>query len=105
MLDDTIAWCWGCGGPLLESDFNRKGCCSQCDRDTRVCLNCFFYDPDYHNDCREVLAEPVVDKERANFCDSFHPKQMETTNKSLASAPGNDRQSLWNAAESLFKMK
>jgi hypothetical protein len=34
-------------------------------------VQCKFYDPGSYNECREVSAERVVDKERANFCDFF----------------------------------
>jgi hypothetical protein len=36
-----------------------------------VCRNCSFFAPGSHNDCREPGAEPVTDKERANFCEFF----------------------------------
>ncbi len=38
-----------------------------------ACLNCEFYDPTCHNECRETMAERVVDKDRANFCEYFAP--------------------------------
>jgi hypothetical protein len=31
------------------------------------------YDPAYNNQCRETMAERVVDKERSNFCEYFAP--------------------------------
>jgi len=34
-------------------------------------LNCSFYDPAYHNQCREPQAEPQVDKQAGNFCEFF----------------------------------
>jgi hypothetical protein len=33
-----------------------------------------FYDPHAYNECREVSAERIIDKERANFCDYFAPR-------------------------------
>jgi hypothetical protein len=45
--------------------------CTSCGKDLRVCKNCRFYLPGASNDCRETSAEPVKDKERANFCDWF----------------------------------
>jgi hypothetical protein len=47
--------------------------CPQCDRPLHTCRNCGFHDPAYNNACREPMAERVVDKERANFCEYFTP--------------------------------
>jgi hypothetical protein len=48
--------------------------CPACDRPAHACLNCTFYDPAYHNQCREIQADRVVDKDRANFCEFFQPR-------------------------------
>jgi len=37
----------------------------------RVCYNCKNYDTKAYNECREVQADRVVDKAKANFCDYF----------------------------------
>ncbi len=34
-------------------------------------MNCSFYDPTYHNQCRETQAEPQPDKQAGNFCEFF----------------------------------
>jgi hypothetical protein len=34
-------------------------------------LNCRFYSPGAHWDCRETIEEPVREKDRANFCPYF----------------------------------
>jgi hypothetical protein len=47
--------------------------CPECERPAHICRNCGFYDPAYNNGCREPMAERVVDKERANFCEYFTP--------------------------------
>ncbi|MEW5974857.1 MAG: hypothetical protein AB1898_03510 [Acidobacteriota bacterium] len=69
--------CWKCGtevqaesGPLK---ILRNDSCAICHNDLHVCKNCRFYDPQYHNECRETQAEWVSDKERANFCEYFEP--------------------------------
>jgi len=36
-----------------------------------VCRQCRFYDSTISDQCREDDAEPVTDKETANFCDYF----------------------------------
>ena len=58
------------GQKVLRSDE-----CANCGRDLRCCRNCRHFDPGVHNQCREVIAEWVADKERANFCDYFEPAQ------------------------------
>jgi hypothetical protein len=64
--------CHHCGQPIGETDaVGRRDRCLQCDRDLHCCLNCSWYDPSYHNQCREPQAERQVDKEAANFCDYF----------------------------------
>lgn len=69
-----MASCFSCGGSLddLEGIF-RSTQCPYCGKDVRVCLNCEFYDPGAHWECRETISEPVRDKDRANFCDYFTP--------------------------------
>lgn len=49
----------------------RSDVCPQCQRDLRVCLNCRRHDPRAAYECREPRAEPVSDKDRANFCEWF----------------------------------
>jgi hypothetical protein len=55
----------------LEGRVSRNDTCPHCGRDLHCCLQCKFYDPGSYNECREVSAERVVDKERTNFCDYF----------------------------------
>lgn len=38
-----------------------------------MCLNCRFYEPGAHWDCRETIPEPVREKDRGTFCDYFSP--------------------------------
>ncbi|HEY6419966.1 MAG TPA: hypothetical protein VIX59_13260 [Candidatus Binataceae bacterium] len=66
--------CWHCG---CEIEVNERvgfhELCPRCDRAAHVCLNCGLYDGAYNNQCRETMAERVVDKDRANFCEYFTP--------------------------------
>lgn len=39
------------------------------------CKNCIYYAPGSHFDCHETVDELVIDKEEANFCDSFKVKR------------------------------
>lgn len=61
--------------------------CPSCDWALHVCLNCGFHAPEYHNECRETQAAPVVDKARFNFCDYFRP-----ASDAAAPAPDSARQ-------------
>jgi hypothetical protein len=45
--------------------------CGSCRADLHVCKLCEFYATGIANDCREPIAERVVNKERANFCGYF----------------------------------
>ena len=49
--------------------------CSACHSDLHACRNCSFYDQGSHHECRESQAEWVKDKELANVCEYFRPKQ------------------------------
>jgi hypothetical protein len=53
----------------------RRDTCLACGADLHCCYNCEFYDPSFHNQCRENQAERQVDKDRSNFCDYFHFRQ------------------------------
>ncbi|MCB0347433.1 MAG: hypothetical protein KDD37_01285 [Bdellovibrionales bacterium] len=72
--------------------------CSKCMADVHVCKNCEFYDTSSYNECRETTADPVKEKERANFCDFFKP-----SSKSSNAKEQTDK--LKSAAEALFKKK
>jgi hypothetical protein len=55
----------------IGESVGRSDSCPRCGRDLRCCKQCQFYDQRAYNECREVMADRVVDKERANFCDYF----------------------------------
>ncbi|MEO5331690.1 MAG: hypothetical protein H7839_06670 [Magnetococcus sp. YQC-5] len=99
---------------LPANGFGRSDVCVGCSKDTRVCLNCRFHDPGSYNECRETVAERIVDKERANFCDHFKSKGMQPRmennkngGKMSGKNAGNNSRISGNAAraaaEALFK--
>jgi len=49
----------------------RSESCPSCRADLRVCLNCRFHDRQAAHQCRERRAEPVAEKDSANFCEYF----------------------------------
>jgi hypothetical protein len=63
--------CYACGASLPFDRVYRTTECPGCRRAVKVCLNCRFYEPGAHWDCRETISEPVRDKDRVNFCDYF----------------------------------
>jgi len=68
--------CWHCGREIklvTAQKVQARDTCPQCDADLRVCRNCRHFDPTSHNECREVMAEWVRTKDRANYCDYFSP--------------------------------
>lgn len=67
--------CAFCGEEIDIGDrVNRNDTCLHCGRDLRCCKQCKFYDPHAYNGCREVSAERIVVKERANLCEYFVPR-------------------------------
>jgi hypothetical protein len=89
--------CAFCGEKIsLKKRISRNDTCTHCGRDLRCCKQCKFYDPHSYNDCREVAAERIVDKERANFCDYFVVRGSHRGNVSKA-------QEAKKALEALFK--
>lgn len=69
--------CWKCGAALAELSLplRRLEECRQCAAELHVCRLCEWYSTAVAKHCRETIAEEVKDKERANFCDYFKPRQ------------------------------
>ena len=75
MLEENLV-CWRCGAALADEPLPlaRAAACVACRADLHVCKMCEFYATGIANDCREPIAERVVNKERANFCGYHKPK-------------------------------
>jgi hypothetical protein len=67
--------CWKCGASLaaLSLPFVRAEYCRACNAQLHVCRMCRFYDLSKAKQCAEPVADPVLDKERSNFCGYFEP--------------------------------
>jgi hypothetical protein len=67
--------CWKCGTALADLllPVGRSEYCRACRAEIHVCRMCRFYDLSKARQCAEPVAEPVQDKERANFCGYFEP--------------------------------
>jgi len=72
---EIVGTCWHCGAGLGKPDYGREANCLACGKPTRVCRNCRHYASGRPNDCLEPLAERVLDKTRANFCEHFEPSR------------------------------
>jgi hypothetical protein len=82
----------------IKGKIGRNDICPNCQRDLRSCKQCGFYDQNAYNECREVAAERIIDKERANFCDFFMPN-----GSTGASGAYNRTREAREALEALFK--
>ena len=85
--------CARCGKELsLEGKPSRGATCTQCGAYLHSCVNCAFYSPGRHNDCREPEAEHVGDKCASNFCDFFRFRETASNDPPVAgSDAGPDR--------------
>ncbi len=98
MSDPILGICWHCGQALTAADFGRETNCPGCSKPTRVCRNCRHFARGRPNDCVEPMAEPILEKERANFCELFEP-----TDSPAVGGPNAATGDLVKAAEDLFK--
>jgi len=90
--------CFFCGREIEFGErVSFREMCPGCGRAQHACRNCGFHDPAYNNQCREPMAERVVDKERANFCEYFTPGK----NRAAAAMPARTRKEL----DELFRKK
>ena len=100
--------CYKCGATFEIEKVSRRDECPQCGTDLRVCLNCAFYAESKANACAEPQAEPVKEKERANYCDFFRFKEAAAGSRAGGSITGQAKSGkaeaakLWNE---LFKKR
>jgi hypothetical protein len=70
--------CWKCGTEYtLPGSPGRSESCARCGSDLKVCLNCVSYDPRAAQQCRDQRAEPVAEKDMANYCEYFEFRRRE----------------------------
>lgn len=90
-------YCFSCKKPnTYQAKIGFRDECMHCRNDLHVCKNCEFYDPKAYNECREPSADVVREKDRANYCDYFSPKQG-------ALSADDQKAKLKAAADALFK--
>lgn len=83
--------CWACQSQTpVQERVRRTDSCPKCLADMHACKNCRFFSPFAHNQCTEVIAEHVTDKERSNFCGMYEAlgdvPHKDATDLSLAKA-------------------
>ena len=83
----------------IDGPVGKEDTCPHCHRNLRCCRQCRFYDPNAYNECREVSAERIGDKERANQCDHFVIKGRKGGRRSNRVTEAKE------ALEALFKKK
>ena len=93
-----MAACHRCGTPFAASGKpSRQDACPKCNAWLRSCRNCEFYSPKHKNDCLEPQAEPITDKDAANFCELYSP------NKRTGTAAPASKQAAEDPFDALFK--
>ena len=79
--------CWKCGTEYkLSGSPGRLESCERCGADLKVCLNCVSYDVRAAHQCRDRRAEPVQEKNMANYCEYFEMVRREYVPKSKDSS-------------------
>lgn len=90
--------CYNCKkstGLDLNQNVSRHEECPHCYANMHCCKMCTYYDQSSYNECREPMANRILEKEKANFCDYYSIKGSKDSEKNA-----ND---LLKAASSLFK--
>ena len=77
MADEGLL-CWNCGKPtgITTGKVFRGDQCTECLADLRCCRGCRFFDPNRRAQCQEPVEKPIVNKEKANFCDFFQMRNV-----------------------------
>ena len=94
--------CQSCGALVTVHDpIPRDSECESCRHDLRCCKNCRHFDTTFNNSCRETEADPVVDKDRRNFCEffAFNPAPFAAVKQSNRAADARAK------LDALFKKK
>ncbi len=64
--------CQKCLGKLeFDVKMQRTDQCPHCRTDLHSCMNCEYWDPSAHNQCKEHIAEYIPDREATNRCTFF----------------------------------
>lgn len=100
--------CWKCLKSISEEPLKIgfRASCMHCSSDLHVCVNCRYYAIGKPNDCLIPGTEPIRDREKANLCEDFKPKTLQTSSPSSERAKrlfGEDELPKKKTFDSLFK--
>ena len=90
--------CYKCNTVLPFEDgqnIGRQEECHNCYANLHCCKMCQFYDTSSYNECKEPVAQRILDKEKSNFCDYFKIGK--------GGKGGPSKGDLMSAADALFK--
>ena len=72
--------CWSCGRPTgLTGKVFRNDECPNCSASLRACRGCRHFDPTRRYQCRESIDSAVRNKDKANYCDYYQPRNVVKT--------------------------
>ncbi len=94
--------CFACKKELsIEDKVGFRQDCSECGHDLHSCVQCQHYDPKIYNECKETMADRILEKQKANYCEFFSIKQ----NTFGVATVDQKKVDLLAQAEALFKKK
>lgn len=95
---DNLAYCYKCNSPVdyeLNKKVSRSAECPKCKTSLKCCKMCVFFELTSYNECKEPVAERIIEKEKPNFCDYF---MMQVGPRKIQ-----NKDEIVSAASSLFK--
>ncbi len=87
------------------AELQRTDSCTICHSDLKCCLNCRFFDPSLANQCREPQVEPVLEKDRANFCEFFQFREVSPLGAPGQGGSQSEKERARAAFDGLFKKR
>lgn len=75
--------CWNCGSSLEANPlpFSRHAHCETCFEPVHSCRMCRFHAKSMPGQCEDERADPPTEKENANFCEYFKPRENAYSNE------------------------
>lgn len=75
--------CWNCGSSLeaIPLPISRHAHCQSCFEPVHSCRMCRFHDESIPGQCEDERADPPTEKENANFCEYFKPRNNAYSNQ------------------------
>lgn len=93
--------CFGCKKEIsVQGNVGFRQDCPECGHDLHSCVQCQHYDPKVYNECKETMADRILEKTKANYCEFFSP-----ASGSASQSLENKKVDLLAQAEALFKKK